>query len=248
MGADDATLEATEQLARGYDDLVVLLYEPPTDGETPLRYEETLADETYPRTIGQLDQSLRFAFQGQRNVENTIVLDSGMVKEPIEIFSEILSSLHPKVVILCRFQKNHSWSDLLKNFRSFVTKNGHMYVMQLGEGDNYVGVPSFHPMYFTKLDPRAEGHGVVQEIAREYLFDFTFIAAANALAGRVIRAEAVWDLLHHAEGDVGLPASGISFRTGIPPPISEDMSSLNGVVQAVGMVSPCYESCRTWLF
>ncbi|XXG95235.1 hypothetical protein Hte_001495 [Hypoxylon texense] len=107
----------------------------------------------------------------------------------------------------------------------------HTAVMTLSDGYNCIKVPSFHPMCLTGLDLRAEGHEPVQKIARQYLFDFTFIVAANALVGSQVIAEATWDLMHHAEGELEIPATGISFRRGIPLPMLEYMSSLNGTFQ-----------------
>ncbi|KAI1775864.1 hypothetical protein F4818DRAFT_415208 [Hypoxylon cercidicola] len=194
VGANDVTLRDAERLAKGFDDLVVIVIDP-TDDEDLLPYDEIPADEMYPRTIRMLDQSLRFASQDQRNVDNTIVLDpmpfrSGKFKyheldrmrksrdeEANEIFEQILFSLHPKVIILCYFQHHGRRIKLPEIFRSQVMEKGHINVITLGNGHECIGVPSFHPMCFARPDPEAEGYGIIQKIAREYLFDFTFIAA-----------------------------------------------------------------------
>lgn len=240
MGANEVAIDNAERLARGYDDLVIILVEP-VDPEGLRQYDEILADESCYEATRLLDQSLRFAFRGQRNVHNTIILDlfpfrsieakynedegtrNLRNRDAAQVVQQILHCLYPKVFIVCHGEYQ---PDFPVSFCSRF-KDGNMCVKTFPNGHECIQVSSIHPMYFAKPDETAGGYGIVQMIAREYLFDFTMIAAANALIGRQISEEAAWDLANHAKGKLGFLDSGISFRRSI----SVDVGSPNDMTQ-----------------
>jgi hypothetical protein len=218
-----ATRLATEnaiQLGTGFGDLAIVLLEP-SDREEQSPYEEILADKNCPYAVRILDESLRFAFNDQRNIKNTIVLDarpfrSRRIRESesqeerlshdklaYEAIEEVLALLSPKLIVVCHCDKDAIEEGMPKYLCSSVSRSGTAHYLQLANGHKCVNIHSHHPMYAA----RTEKEKPLQRIIREYLFDATFVVAANALVGYLVSGFGIANLR-------GCAQHGPAFRIG----------------------------------
>ncbi|KAJ6114827.1 hypothetical protein N7486_000605 [Penicillium sp. IBT 16267x] len=180
------------RLAKGYEDLVVVLIEP-TDKAEQVPYTEMLAASP---TLLYVNETLQFASSGQRNIENTIILDvrafrSNSIRTSQSLddqirddelaynkFEQIMSILHPRVVVVCQCATNKANNTFVRDICSSVEEAGDIYLQKLPNDHECLFVKSFHPMYYGR-----SGDCALKRVMREYLFDATFIIALNALAG-----------------------------------------------------------------
>ncbi|KAI4167672.1 MAG: hypothetical protein LQ343_007026 [Gyalolechia ehrenbergii] len=223
LNATECARKNAERLATGYEDLVVVLQEP-SDIAEDVPYHKMFQSST---ALQFVDASLRLAFKGQRCVENTIILDirpyrSNRVRmqqeehenqredeEAYKGFRGIFSLLSPKVFIVCQCQPCGEQQDFTLNFSSSINTSGRIKAYTQ-EGKKSIRVASFHPMYFVHTDQDAEP---LKRIMREYLFDATFIVAANLLVGRRLLGFGLANLRHCAsDGPVArFEPNGIRF-------------------------------------
>lgn len=203
-------LRNAEYLAKGFEDLVILLTEP-SDKEEYALYEEISwdKDDPYPCAVQLLDQALQFAFKGQRNVENTIVLDVRPLRSrkaadleddktrrqndehAYAALRKMLSLLRPKVLVICHCDKRVIKKDAMPEYLcSSVGSAGESAFLKMEGGHKCIKISSFHPMYFA----RTKKEEPLQRAVRKHLFDASIIVAANALAGRTVCGLGIADL------------------------------------------------------
>ncbi|KAH7111673.1 hypothetical protein B0J13DRAFT_659862 [Dactylonectria estremocensis] len=191
-----------ERLATGYEDLVVILLEP-ADRDARMSYKEILSER---------DQTLRLAFNNQRNVKNTIILDSrplrsreirgGEKEETCQqndgmaytALGKVLGSLRPKVIVVCHCDSAGLEAGLPEYLFSSVRDAGGASFLPMKNGHSCVKISSFHPMFFA----RTETSSPLKRLTREHLFDATFVIASNALAGRTVCGFGIRNLRHCA--------------------------------------------------
>ncbi|KAF2181275.1 hypothetical protein K469DRAFT_261621 [Zopfia rhizophila CBS 207.26] len=187
--------ENATRLATGYDDLVVVLLEPSDKAEWD-KYDEMIASS---KALQLVDETLKLAFAGQRGVDNTIILDrrpfrSAEIqnnenkeerKQNNQIayrgFEATLAKLRPKVILICQCQDTAPDGRPSDQWSSSISKAGDHDLINLGNGHRCFCVYSFHPMYFEYIDGNDEP---LKRVLSEYLFDATFVIAANLLVGR----------------------------------------------------------------
>ncbi len=234
LGASECARQNMEYLGRGSGDLAIFLMEP-SDIEADVSYH---AGDNYCETVKLLDQSLRFAFRGQRNVKNTIVLDVRPFRskricisedrekrkannaEAYEAIKEALARLRPKVVVVCQCDdgtdedgiRQYIENEMPEYLCSSVSASGQAASLQLPDGHKCIKVSSFHPMYFA----RTEEGSPVQRVTREYLFDASLVVAANALVGRRVSGVGIANLrecaLHGPAWHAGPEGVTISYQ------------------------------------
>ena len=105
-----------------------------------------------------------------------------------------MALLSPKVFIVCQCEPCGEQQGLVVNFRSSINASGEMKVYDQN-GKRSILVASFYPMYFARTDPDAKP---LKRVMREYLFDSTFIIAANALVNRQVSGFGIANLRHCA--------------------------------------------------
>jgi hypothetical protein len=94
-----------------------------------------------------------------------------------------MAMLRPKVIVVCQCQDTVPDGQLSDNWSSSISKSGNYDIVQLGNGHECFRVCSFHPMYFHYIKDEEKP---LQRVLSEYLYDATFVVAANLLAGREI--------------------------------------------------------------
>ncbi|KAK4141716.1 uncharacterized protein C8A04DRAFT_30705 [Dichotomopilus funicola] len=211
LGASEYARRNMEYLATGSGDLAIILMEP-SDKEEDVLYTDY---DDYCETIRLLDDSLRFAFQNQRDVKNTVVLDSRPLRsnriredefeehqkvndaEAYRAVEAALELLRPKVVVVCNCNRDGIEDGMPEYLCSSVATAGHLNVRKLPKGYHYISVSSFHPMYFART---AEEESMEKEM-REYLFDATLLVGANALVGRWVSGFGIRNLRAFARPD-----------------------------------------------
>ncbi|KAL2005226.1 hypothetical protein VTN00DRAFT_2436 [Thermoascus crustaceus] len=193
------------RLATGHGDLVVLLLEP-SDKAEDVSYDEMV--DASP-TLRHVDGSLRLAFDGQRSLENAVVLDMRTVSEQEDL---VLASLRPDVVLVCQCDaRSVENNDFATTFCSSVRRSGELQLRDI-DGHKLIKINSFHPMHFLPV------HGRDQRVdeedhARAHLFDATFLVAANALAGRQVSGFGLYNLATSAlDGPAGITSTGFSYQ------------------------------------
>lgn len=190
-------LQNAQRLATGYEDLVVVLIEP-TDKAEEVPYEEILAAS---KTLLCINETLQFASFGERDIENTIILDvrafrSDFIRTSQDLedrtrgdelaysnFEKIMSCLRPHVVVVCQCVTDEANNKFVKGLCSSTKEAGKVYVQTLPNEHECLFIKSFHPMYYERSED-----GALKRVMREYLFEATFILALNALAGDRISA------------------------------------------------------------
>ncbi|OAP54729.1 hypothetical protein AYL99_11177 [Fonsecaea erecta] len=195
LGVTQHARQNAKRLATGYRDLVVLLLEP-SDKAEEVSYHEMLECST---ALKYVNDSLRLAFDGRRDLDNTVVLDirpyrSDRIRmqqkeedriaddEPAyEATEEILTLLRPDLVLICQCQTSDVGNRFAADYCSSVESSGDLSLSGLRNGHKIVKINSFHPMYFARTDKDKEP---LKRMIRKYLFDTTFLVAANFLAGR----------------------------------------------------------------
>ena len=238
-----------ERLASGYEDLLVVLLEP-SDKAEHVPYDSMFAQST---ALQCLDESLRLAFRGQRCVENTMILDirpfrSKKIRgqnqdgersredgKAYEGFREIVSLLPYKVLIVCQCDPCGEWQDLMNDFTSSLQASGEISVCTRN-GQRSIRVASFHPMYFERTDQHAEP---LKRVMREYLFDATFIVAANVLAGRRVSGFGLENLRSCALNGAVLRNDGSGIRVSLEWANEEDVAGEDVIqrLEALGLAS-----------
>ncbi|KAH6621621.1 hypothetical protein B0J18DRAFT_411350 [Chaetomium sp. MPI-SDFR-AT-0129] len=211
LGASEYARRNMEYLATGSGDLAIILMEP-SDKEEDVLYTDY---DDYCETIRLLDDSLRFAFQNQRDVKNTVVLDSRPLRskrireyefeehqkvndaEAYRAVEAALELLRPKVVVVCHCDRDGMEDGMPEYLCSSVSDAGNAARRELPSGHQYIKVPSFHPMYFART---AEEESMEKEM-REYLFDATLLVGANALVGRRVSGLGINNLQSFAKPD-----------------------------------------------
>jgi hypothetical protein len=196
LGASLLARENAKSLATGYDDVVVVLLEP-SDKAERVQYDEMMA---FSKALKLVDETLALAFEGQRGVNNTIIIDRRPFRsaeiqndedeetrkrnnqKAYQGFEAVLAKLRPKVIVLCQCEGTVPRGQLSDRWSSSVSKAGDHDIVQLSNGHECFCVYSFHPMHFDRyIDGEEEP---LKRVLSEYLFDATPVAAANLLAGR----------------------------------------------------------------
>lgn len=212
LNATELARENAERLATGYEDFVVVLLEP-SDKAEDAPYDEMFSQST---ALQRVDESLRLAFKGQRCVENTIILDvrpyrSDRIRKRQKVeqgedgclleddrayrgFGDLISKLSPKAFIICQCQPCGEQQDLTLNFSSSTKASGRIKAFTQYDKISVI-VKSFHPMWFEYTDRNDDP---LRRVMREYLFDSTFIVAANVLVGRRLSGFGLTNLRHCA--------------------------------------------------
>jgi hypothetical protein len=183
------------RLATGYEDLVVVLLEPSDKAERD-QYDVMKASS---KALELVDGTMALAFAGQRGVDNTIILDRRPFRSAeiqknegreewkrnnqraYQGFEATLAKLRPKVILLCQCQDTDPDGRLCDQWSSSISKAGDYDIITLSNGHRCFCVYSFHPMYFEYING---GKEPLKRVLSEYLFDATFVVAANLLAGR----------------------------------------------------------------
>lgn len=205
LGASEYLRRNMEYLATGSGDLAIILTEPSDREEDVLYTNENDCCET----IRILDDTLRFAFKGQRDVKNTVVLDARPLRmnrirqreteekqkendeEAYRAVEEALALLRPEVVVVCNCDSDGIVKGIMPEYlRSSVSTAGRAAGRELPNRHPYIRVPSFHPMYFART---AEEETMGRKM-REYLFHATLVVGANALVGRQVSGPGISDL------------------------------------------------------
>ncbi|PKX96269.1 uncharacterized protein P174DRAFT_75363 [Aspergillus novofumigatus IBT 16806] len=120
LKAGAQALENAYKLGTGYDDLAVVLLEPSDKADTHC-FDDMLNASTALRAV---DSSLCHTFDGQRSIQNTIILDirafrSDSIRRTqhgsdklradelaYTAFEQILCDLKPDVILVCQYQTN----------------------------------------------------------------------------------------------------------------------------------------------
>jgi hypothetical protein len=194
LGASPLARENAKNLVTGYDDLIVVLLEPSNKAEN----ECYSAMKASSRALQSVDETLAVAFAGERNVENTIILDRRPFRsaeiqgcedektretnnqKAYQGFETVMAMLRPKVIVVCQCQDTVPDGQLSDRWSSSISKSGNYDIVQLGNEHKCFRVYSFHPMYFHYIDGEEKP---LQRVLSEYLYDATFVVAANLLAG-----------------------------------------------------------------
>ncbi|KAJ6282168.1 hypothetical protein J3E71DRAFT_341371 [Bipolaris maydis] len=197
LGASPFARENAKNLATGYGDLIVILLEPTDKAET-YRYDAMKASST---ALQLVDETLTMAFAGQRNVENTIILDRRPFRsaeiqgcedertternnqKAYQGFEAVIAKLRPKVIVVCQCRHTVPDGQLSDQWSSSVSKSGDYDIVQMGNGHECFRVYSFHPIHFQRIGDKK---GPLKRVLLEYLYDATFVVTANLLAGREI--------------------------------------------------------------
>jgi hypothetical protein len=195
LDASQLARKNAARLATGYDDLVVVLMEP-SDRAECVEYDGM---ESSSKALQLVDETLRLAFLGRRAVDNTIILDrwpfrsAEIQKQEAEEernnnnekarkgFESTLPELRAKVILICQCRVTAPNGRPSNQWSSSISKAGDYNIIELGNGHRCFYVYSFHPMYFEYIDGDNEP---LKRVLLEYLFDATFVIAANLLTGR----------------------------------------------------------------
>ncbi|KAF2747722.1 hypothetical protein M011DRAFT_458162 [Sporormia fimetaria CBS 119925] len=207
LGASAFAYRNSAILASGYDDLVVVLREPTDDADRVCYLGHPMKDSC--RTLGLLDETLELAFAGQRNVENTIILDRRLFRsniirasEDLETrkrndqtayrgFEAVLAKLRPKVVVVCQCRPPIPDRQQADQWKSSTKRAGEYDIVCLPNGHECFRVYSYHPMYFQRIDASKRP---LRRVLAEYMFDATFVLAANLLAGQELSGSGLLNL------------------------------------------------------
>jgi hypothetical protein len=224
LQAGAQALRNAYELGTGYDDLAVILLEP-SDKADSVFFEEML--ESSP-ALKAVDESLRHAFAGMRDIRNTIILDirafrSNRIRQTqpsierladderaYSTFKQIISRLKPDVILVCQCQTGTEEvkNDFAQRVCSSVKEATNVSVVEISGTEHHsVMIKSFHPMYL-KYQREPPGDTLTQKVMREYLFDAGFIVAGNALVGQRVKGVGLSNLRASAEtGPVMIPTS-----------------------------------------
>lgn len=186
-------LQNARRLAEGYEDLVVVLIEP-TDTAEDLCYEDMVAA---PGALRCVNDTLQFASGGQRNIENTIILDIRSFRSDhirtnqnsddrnredelaYDAFEKVMNLIRPSVLVACQCATQDAKNKFAQGLCSSINRSGDIHYQHQPNRHGFLVVKSFHPMHYKKSEDR----GALKRVMLEYLFDATFIIALNALAG-----------------------------------------------------------------
>lgn len=89
--------------------------------------------------------------------------------------------LRPKVILLCQCLNTGTHGEASDTWSSSFRQAADYDIVLLRNGHSCFRVKSFHPMYFRYIDGDEQP---LKRVLSEYLFDTTFVIAANLLAGR----------------------------------------------------------------
>ncbi|KAH2751465.1 hypothetical protein KXV66_004218 [Aspergillus fumigatus] len=202
LNAGAQALENAYKLGTGYDDLAVVLLEPSDKADTHC-FDEML---NTSMALKAVDSSLRHTFNGQRSIQDTIILDirafqSDSIRQTqrgsdklradelaYTAFEQILCDLRPDVILVCQCQTNTNevGNQFARQVCSSIDEATDISVLRLPWTQHEsVMVKSFHPMYLEYMR-EAPNNSATKAVLQEYLFDAGFIIASNALAGRRI--------------------------------------------------------------
>ncbi|XP_014550218.1 hypothetical protein COCVIDRAFT_116074 [Bipolaris victoriae FI3] len=215
LGASPFARENAKNLATGYGDLIVVLLEPTDKAETHC-YDAMKASSP---ALQLVDETLTMAFAGQRNVENTIILDRRPFRsaeiqgcedertternnqKAYQGFEAAIAILRPKVIVVCQCRDTVPDGQLSDQWSSSVSKSGDYDIVQMGNEHKCFRVYSSHPMHFQRI---GDEKGPLKRVLLEYLYDATFVIAANLLAGREISGFGLSNLRNCArQGPIG---------------------------------------------
>ncbi|KAJ0414576.1 hypothetical protein BJY00DRAFT_294776 [Aspergillus carlsbadensis] len=227
LQAGEQALDNARELGTGYGDFAVILIEPSDKADTHC-FDEMFASSTALKAV---DVSLRHAFAGQRDIHNTIILDirafrSDAIRQKernvdrraadderaYTAFKDILNRLKPDVILVCQCQTNTEdvKNDFARGVCSSIKEATDISVLHLdgsSEHHDAVMVKSFHPMYL-KYQREAPDDTPTKAVMREYLFDASFVVAANALEGRRVSGVGLYNLNRCLrDGAVFIPTS-----------------------------------------
>jgi hypothetical protein len=212
LQATDRARENAARLATGYDDLVVVLMAPSNSAEW-VSYDEMKSRSPSLRLV---DETLQLAFEGQRDLENTIILhrwpfrsdeirgsetdsDRHRNNKIASIGSEVtLAHLRPKVILVCQCgMAGLETGEADEEWTCSLAKAGNHDLFALGRKYVCFRVRSFHPMHteYTRGIKVAS-----QQAFRRHLFEATFFVAANLLAGRSFAGNGIFHLQSCASG------------------------------------------------
>lgn len=209
----DIARRNADDLARGHRDLLVMLLEP-ADSQATLDHGTSL-----PSTIKFVDHELKAASNG-RNWQNTCIFDirpfrSDEVREieqrrggsdlvqardalAYDTTEQMLSALRPDVVLLCQSSTGTDMHEFARKLSSSVAHCGSLFLYRLKCGNEVVVINSLHPMYAVRYTDEGEGNRLTSRV-RHAMIRFTFLQAANIVAGRCITGpgtkklqDAVW--------------------------------------------------------
>ncbi|KAL4811599.1 hypothetical protein BDW67DRAFT_179444 [Aspergillus spinulosporus] len=178
LKAGAQALENAYKLGTGYDDLAVVLLEP-SDKADAYCFDDML---NASMALKAVDSSLCHAFDGQRNIQNTIILDIRAFR------SDSIRRTQRDVILVCQCQTNTNevGNQFVRQVCSSIDEATDISVLRLPRTQHEsVMVKSFHPMYLEYMR-EAPNDSVTKAVLREYLFDAGFIIASNALAGQRI--------------------------------------------------------------
>ncbi|KAJ5661906.1 uncharacterized protein N7477_009522 [Penicillium maclennaniae] len=185
-------LQNARRLAKGYEDLVVVLIEP-TDKAEEEPYQEMLAAS---KTLLCINETLQFPSGGERDIENTIILDvrafrsnfirtsqglEDWIRDDDLVYGNLekfMSCLRPRVVIFCQFVTDEANNKFVKGLCSSIKEAGDVYLQTLPNEHECLFIKIFHPMHCERSKDDA-----LKRVMDEYLLEATFIIALNALAG-----------------------------------------------------------------
>ncbi|KAJ5665520.1 uncharacterized protein N7477_007968 [Penicillium maclennaniae] len=145
--SSDGLLNA-RKLATGDEDLVVVLIEP-TDKAEQVSYTEMLAASP---TLLYVNETLQLASGGQRDMENTIILnirafrsnsfrssqslDDRICDDELAYnkFEQIMSILRPRVAVVCQCATNKANNTFVRDICSSIEDAGDIYLQKLPNG------------------------------------------------------------------------------------------------------------------
>ncbi|KAK7883399.1 hypothetical protein LTR67_011270 [Exophiala xenobiotica] len=194
------TLNNAETLATGLRDLIVVLTEP-TNTADIMPFEQMA---TASRTLCSLDIALRWASQGRRNIQNTIILDGRILRsryfqgretraerqhrdnQGFQLIADIHKLVKPEVVLVCNCDQFETSSLLMADLLvSSVSEAGLVETHTWPSGTKGRVMKSFHPEFVAKCEQ------LEQRTLRESLFKLTVVMAMNLLLRRQIRGPGI---------------------------------------------------------
>ncbi|KAL4913719.1 hypothetical protein BDW62DRAFT_214004 [Aspergillus aurantiobrunneus] len=167
----EQALENAYKLGTGYDDLAVILLEPSDKADTHC-FDEVFDASTALKTV---DTSYGMHLWGQRNIQNTIILDirafrSDAIRQrqgasdklrddelTYTAFEQILCHLKPRVILVCQCQTNTD--EVGNEFARQVCSS-------IDKATDVMMVKSFRPMYLQYMR-EAPNNSVTKEVFRE---------------------------------------------------------------------------------